>query len=76
MEQNKLTIRKFTTEEDAFRWSDVSVKAYNAPGTVSRFASKQILFHSDDHLAAELRYFELGPGGIPPSSDTTTSTPC
>jgi quercetin dioxygenase-like cupin family protein len=63
MEENKLTIRKFATEGDAFRWSDVGVKAYNAPGTVSRFASKQILFHSDDNLGAELRYFELGPGG-------------
>lgn len=56
-------VRTFRREETGYRWDQVGVHAYNAPGTVSNRITKQILFHHDDTLCSELRYFEAQPGG-------------
>ena len=46
-----------------FRWDDVDVLAYKAEGSAP-FAgiTRQVLFEHED-LAAQLRYFEIEPGG-------------
>ena len=62
-EQETAVVRRFRTDSDWFRWSDVSVKDYPAAGTISRNVTKQVLFDPDRRLPAELRYFEVDPGG-------------
>jgi quercetin dioxygenase-like cupin family protein len=48
---------------DDFRWEGVKPEAYKKDGAASfRGVSRQILF-ADPRLAAELRYFEIAPGG-------------
>jgi quercetin dioxygenase-like cupin family protein len=45
------------------RWDDVDVRDYKADGDAPfRDVTRQLLF-GDAALAAELRYFEVGPGG-------------
>lgn len=56
-------IRRFTHQDEGYRWSEVPVKEYPATGTVSRNVTKQVLFEPGEHLPAELRYFEVAPGG-------------
>lgn len=47
-----------------FRWEGVEREAYKAEGAASfRGVSRQRLF-ADPRLAAELRYFEIAPGGF------------
>lgn len=47
-----------------FRWEDVPVLAYKEEaGTHFRAITRQVLFGGSEHLGAELRYFEIAPGG-------------
>jgi len=47
-----------------FRWDDVPVLAYKEDGgTHFRTITRQVLFEGSAHLGAELRYFEIAPGG-------------
>jgi mannose-6-phosphate isomerase-like protein (cupin superfamily) len=49
---------------EPFRWEDVPLLAYKEDnGTHFRDITRQILFGGSDQLGAELRYFEIGPGG-------------
>jgi len=56
-------IRNFVEQGEAYRWSGVETKTYNAAESQSRGMSKQILFEADENLPSELRYFESEPGG-------------
>ncbi len=46
-----------------FRWDGVPVLNYKEDGTHFKAISRQILFHGGPKLGAELRYFEILPGG-------------
>ena len=46
-----------------FRWKDVRVEPYKEQGNAFRDVSRQLLFGPDQGLSADLRYFEVGPGG-------------
>lgn len=50
-------------EGETFRWDGVELKTYPASGTISNRITKQVLFHHDDNLGSEFRYFEAEPGG-------------
>tara|TARA_B100000614_G_C14477193_1_gene465107 strand:+ start:101 stop:577 length:477 start_codon:yes stop_codon:yes gene_type:complete len=56
-------VRGFVHRDEGYRWNEVAVKEYPATGTVSRNVTKQVLFEADENLPAELRYFEVSPGG-------------
>ena len=45
------------------RWDGVPVLDYKEDGTHFRAISRQVLFHGGPKLGAELRYFEIAPGG-------------
>ncbi|TVR73280.1 MAG: cupin domain-containing protein [Spirochaetaceae bacterium] len=51
------------TPGDRFRWDGIDVKAYSSTTAVSDRITKQILFHADENLCSEVRYFEAEPGG-------------
>ncbi len=47
-----------------FRWEEIPVLAYKEEGgTHFRDITRQVLFDGGDGLGAELRYFEVAPGG-------------
>jgi len=47
-----------------FRWDGVPLLAYKADGgTHFRDITRQVLFEGGEHLGAQLRYFEIAPGG-------------
>ena len=46
-----------------FRWDDVALEPYKPEDAHYRDVSRQVLFGADAGLAAELRYFEIAPGG-------------
>lgn len=48
---------------EGFRWEDVALEAYKPEGAHFRDVTRQVLFGADAGLAAELRYFEIAPGG-------------
>ncbi|GAB4354544.1 MAG: 1-methylthio-xylulose 5-phosphate sulfo-lyase [Gammaproteobacteria bacterium] len=54
-----MTIRRF----HEFRWDDVEQLAYKEEGDHFRAITRQILFGEELGLHAQLRYFEIGPGG-------------
>ncbi len=56
-------VRTFTHATEGYRWHEVPVKEYPATGTVSQNVTKQVLFEPGEDLPAELRYFEVAPGG-------------
>ena len=45
------------------RWEGVAVEAYKAAGEPFRGVTRQLLFGADPGGVAELRYFEVEPGG-------------
>lgn len=51
------------TQAGEFRWKDRPVLNYKEEGTHFKTISRQVLFPADPKLAAELRYFEILPGG-------------
>ncbi len=58
--KRKTVIRQTTP----FRWEDVPVLAYKEEkGTHFKAITRQVLFGGSEHLGAELRYFEIAPGG-------------
>jgi mannose-6-phosphate isomerase-like protein (cupin superfamily) len=48
---------------DDFRWDGVPVLNYKEEGSHFRAISRQVLFEGGPKLGAELRYFEIEPGG-------------
>lgn len=46
-----------------FRWDDVELKDYKPEGDHFRDITRQVLFGAETGLEAELRYFEIRPGG-------------
>jgi quercetin dioxygenase-like cupin family protein len=47
-----------------FRWSGVPIRAYKSDdGAQHRGVTRQVLFDGGEALGAELRYFEIEPGG-------------
>ncbi len=49
---------------DPFRWEGVPVLAYKEdPGSHFKSISRQVLFDDGKHFGAQLRYFEIAPGG-------------
>jgi mannose-6-phosphate isomerase-like protein (cupin superfamily) len=48
---------------DDFRWDGVPVLNYKEEGTHFKAISRQVLFAGGPKLGAELRYFEIEPGG-------------
>lgn len=46
-----------------YTWEGVPVLPYKEDGNTFRSVTRQILHHGQDDLTAELRYFEVGPGG-------------
>jgi mannose-6-phosphate isomerase-like protein (cupin superfamily) len=46
-----------------FRWAGVPVLNYKEEGTHFKAISRQVLFEGGPRLSAELRYFEIEPGG-------------
>ncbi|MFQ5570200.1 MAG: cupin domain-containing protein [Rhodothermales bacterium] len=56
-------VRAFHREEPGFRWHDVPVLAYKPNDTHFQGITRQVLFDDPDHLACQLRYFEVQPGG-------------
>jgi mannose-6-phosphate isomerase-like protein (cupin superfamily) len=58
-----MTDRTFRRTVDAFRWEGVDVLAYKQDGAAPfKDVTRQVLF-DDPSLAAQLRYFEVAPGG-------------
>jgi mannose-6-phosphate isomerase-like protein (cupin superfamily) len=55
-------IKTHVPESPPFRWEGVPVLAYKEEGTHFRDITRQILFE-DESIGAELRYFEIAPGG-------------
>lgn len=53
----------YTRHEGDFRWEGVPVLNYKEEGTHFKAISRQVLFHGGPKLSAELRYFEIEPGG-------------
>lgn len=52
--------RRFRPE---FRWDSVDVLRYKESGSHFRGVTRQVLFDAPHDLPAQLRYFEVGPGG-------------
>lgn len=51
-------------QTEPFRWEDVPLLAYKEdPGTHFKSVTRQVLFGGGDQIGAELRYFEIAPGG-------------
>jgi mannose-6-phosphate isomerase-like protein (cupin superfamily) len=51
-------------QTDPFRWEDVPVLSYKEEGgTHFRSITRQVLFDDGDGTGAQLRYFEIAPGG-------------
>lgn len=46
-----------------FRWDGLSVLKYKETGTNFKDITRQVLFPGSPDIPAELRYFEMGPGG-------------
>ncbi len=59
---NQANLRTHVPESGAFRWDGVPVLAYKEAGSHFRDITRQVLFE-DEGIGAELRYFEIGPGG-------------
>jgi mannose-6-phosphate isomerase-like protein (cupin superfamily) len=58
-----MTDKTFRRALGAFRWEDVDVLAYKQDGAAPfKDVTRQVLF-DDPSLAAQLRYFEVAPGG-------------
>ena len=49
--------------KDNFDWEDVPILAYKEEGTHFKSITRRTLYKGADALQAELRYFEIGPGG-------------
>jgi quercetin dioxygenase-like cupin family protein len=59
-----MTHATHTRQTAPFRWEDIPVLAYKEDGgTHFRNVTRQVLFEGGNHLQAQLRYFEIGPGG-------------
>lgn len=56
-------MKTITRASGAFRWDGVPVLAYKEAGTHFRGITRQILHAGDEATGAELRYFEIEPGG-------------
>ncbi len=56
-------IRRAIASEEGLRWENVSIKKYKPQGTHFKRISRQLLFDSEEDLHAQLRYFEIAPGG-------------
>jgi S-methyl-1-thioxylulose 5-phosphate methylthiotransferase len=54
--------RIHVSESPPFRWEGIPVLAYKEEGSHFRDVTRQVLFE-DESLGAELRYFEIAPGG-------------
>lgn len=54
-------LRKFRPRPNRCAWENVDVKSYKPEGTHFRAITRQVLF--EEGLPAQLRYFEIGPGG-------------
>ncbi len=53
-----------TRQTAPFRWESVPLLAYKEDGgTHFKDVTRQVLFEGGDHLGAQLRYFEIAPGG-------------
>jgi quercetin dioxygenase-like cupin family protein len=52
-----------TREAGAFRWEGVPAGPYKEDGTHFKGVTRQVLVRDAEHLGAELRYFEIEPGG-------------
>ncbi len=59
---NQADLRIHVPESEPFRWDGVPVQAYKDAGSHFRDITRQVLF-VDEGIGAELRYFEIGPGG-------------
>jgi quercetin dioxygenase-like cupin family protein len=46
-----------------FRWEGVPIEPYKERGNAFRDVTRQRLFGRDEGVSADLRYFEVGPGG-------------
>jgi mannose-6-phosphate isomerase-like protein (cupin superfamily) len=54
--------RTHVPESGPFRWEGVPLQPYKDEGSHFRDVTRQVLFE-DAGIGAELRYFEIGPGG-------------
>ncbi len=59
---NQADLRTHVPESGAFRWDGVPVLAYKEAGSHFHDVTRQTLFDGEG-IGAELRYFEVGPGG-------------
>jgi len=55
-------VKNLLKESEPFRWEGVPLLPYKEEGTHFRDVTRQILF-PDEGAGAELRYFEIAPGG-------------
>ena len=55
-------VKNLLKESEPFRWEGVPLLPYKEEGTHFRDVTRQILF-PDEGVGAELRYFEIAPGG-------------
>lgn len=55
-------LRTYISETAPFRWDGVPVLAYKESGGHFSDVTRQVLFDGEG-IGAELRYFEVGPGG-------------
>ena len=56
-------VRAFDPEGDGYRWEAVETLVYKPTGTHFRDITRQVLFDGDEAAGAQLRYFEIAPGG-------------
>jgi len=59
-----LSVKTHIPQTEPFRWENVPVLAYKEEGgTHFKSVTRQVLFDDADGLGAQLRYFEVAPGG-------------
>ena len=56
-------IRAFSDATNGFSWEGVETLVYKPVGTHFRDITRQVLFSGDEAAGAQLRYFEIAPGG-------------
>jgi len=59
---SRADVKNLFKESEPFRWEGVPLLPYKEEGTHFRDVTRQILF-PDQGVGAELRYFEIAPGG-------------
>lgn len=56
-------LHRFEETPEGFRWRELELLQYKPEGTHFKGITRQVLFDRPDEIPAQLRYFEIEPGG-------------